>query len=738
MADSPEASTLAEGGAEEPIEALDARIGEAAVRLKMLSTEQVERTLASHPVGAGGRAPGQVFVDAGLLSAAQLDYLQTVRRFKAQRAADKRFGDRVVDHGWASREAVHGVLETQKRAFLKERREVPVGDLMVEEELITEVQRDQVLEEQRQDRVEAEEARAATPPEPEAPEPEASESGASESEAPEPGASESGASEPEASESEASEPEASEPEASESEASESEALEPLRLDIADDHLSAYLTLEPGAAPPPLDEVEALLQQNGVVHGRDEAAIARLGAGEVEAGTPVAVARAEPPQPGRDGAIEFYFETEPLKAGTETEDGRIDYKDRGEIPQVEEGMVLARKELPSEGQAGTDIFGRAVPPPPPRDPPLAAGKGVELAADGLTATAAVGGHPRVSATGVVSVFPEYTIDEDVAYNTGHVDFDGRVVVMGSIRKGFRVRCGELVAQEAEEAEIEAEGDVQITGGVLGARITAGGTVRAHYLHDARLAAMGDVLVDKEVIDSSIETSGAFRGERCTVMSSTIAAKQGVFAKEIGSETSRPCRLVAGVDERLDRELAELEAEVAAKEKELAANAARLEQLTTRRQELDVELAELAQVQDRGQVREREIRSGLEAGELERDRVEAELRKLEREVKEAEERVTAGFDEQDRVMDEMDGLREQEPAVREALEEAQGRLDNLKAWAEQNPGLARIQAGGTLRQGTRIKTPRHEVKLTRDYSRVTLEEQARTNERGQKVWRLGRVR
>jgi len=707
-------TALGEGVEEEPAEALDARLGEAAVRLKMLTAEQVERTLAARPAGDSGRMPGQVFVDAGLLSSRQLDYLETVRRFKAKREADKRLGDRVVAHGWASTDQVNHVLQLQKQAFLKERREYRLGELLVAQGVLNAAQRDQLLDEQREARAEAGAAEAAAPPE---------ETG--EAAAPAGAAGETGPAEP----------------AEATVAGEEEAaagLEPLRFDVADDHLTAFINLEEGHGPPDADEVKALLQKNGVVHGIDEAAIERLCSGEVDAGVPLTVAQGQAPRPGRDGEIEFFFDTAPLKAGRETEDGHIDFKDRGQIPQVYEGDTLAYKTEPSEGEGGMDVFGRVVPPPPPRDPPLRPGKGVEMQADGATIVATTGGHPRVSATGVLSVYPEYTIEDDVAYNTGHVDFEGRVVVMGSVRKGFRVRCGELVAQEAEEAEIEAEGDVQITGGVLGAHIKAGGTVRARYLHDAVLAVMGDVIVDKEVIDSRVETSGAFHGESCTVLTSTIAAKEGIYARDIGSETSKACRLIAGVDERLEAELAALDEQVAEKEKTVEALSQRTGTLTERRQELDNELAELAQVQDRGQVRQRELHAALEAGEADPDQAEAERRRLEREVKEAEEQVNARFTEQDQLMDELDTLREQEPAEREALEALQEQARELRTWAEQNPGLPRIDIARTLHSGTRIKTPRHEVKLSRDYPRVTLEERVRTDERGRKVWRLGRVR
>ena len=55
-----------------------------------------------------------------------------------------------------------------------------------------------------------------------------------------------------------------------------------------------------------------------------------------------VARGILPIRGKDAKVEFFFNTDYLKAGGLTKDGVIDFKDRGEIPYVEEGTVLAEK------------------------------------------------------------------------------------------------------------------------------------------------------------------------------------------------------------------------------------------------------------------------------------------------------------------------------------------------------------------------------------------------------------
>ena len=46
-----------------------------------------------------------------------------------------------------------------------------------------------------------------------------------------------------------------------------------------------------------------------------------------------------PIQGKNARVEFFFNTDYLKAGDLSIDGGIDFKDRGEIPHVEEGTVL---------------------------------------------------------------------------------------------------------------------------------------------------------------------------------------------------------------------------------------------------------------------------------------------------------------------------------------------------------------------------------------------------------------
>ena len=60
--------------------------------------------------------------------------------------------------------------------------------------------------------------------------------------------------------------------------------------------------------------------------------------------------------GKDATIKFFFDRDYLKAGGVTNDGAIDFKDRGEMPFVESGTILAEKTAIKESRNGKNIYG----------------------------------------------------------------------------------------------------------------------------------------------------------------------------------------------------------------------------------------------------------------------------------------------------------------------------------------------------------------------------------------------
>jgi uncharacterized protein (DUF342 family) len=392
--------------------------------------------------------------------------------------------------------------------------------------------------------------------------------------------------------------------------------------------------------------------------------------------------------------------------------------------VAEGTALARKQPAREGVAGSDVFGRPLKPRPPRDVPLRTGVGAALTEDRLAVVATAAGRPALSATGVVSVFADYRIDGDVGYKTGHINFHGCVTVSGAVLSGFHVRCGQLIAGEIEEAEIEADGDVVVTGGIIGGRIKAGGNVRARYLHRAALQVLGDVAIEREAVDSEVECSGALLAERCTALSSRLSAKSGIHIKSVGSEASTPCRLTAGVDDRVARELEALAAVEAQALEQLAAAGEAAEALGGQQQVLEQAIGTAAQVQDQAMVQRR----GLAPTEAQA------LREWDARVGAAEAAVNALFAQQDALTSELAALQAQQAEAEQTLERVRGEAATLREWSEANAGRPTIEVTGTLQQETRLRFPHDELRVTATQHKVRYEEQALTDAAGNSNWQV----
>jgi len=102
----------------------------------------------------------------------------------------------------------------------------------------------------------------------------------------------------------------------------------ISVDIAEDEMTAYLTIQPpkkGAEPPTLQDIEQQLNNAGVVYGIDRQALKRILAGALY-GKPVPVAAGIEPVFGRAHRIQYHFNTNRGKPYLEMDFGRINLKE----------------------------------------------------------------------------------------------------------------------------------------------------------------------------------------------------------------------------------------------------------------------------------------------------------------------------------------------------------------------------------------------------------------------------
>jgi uncharacterized protein (DUF342 family) len=655
---------------------------------------------------------GQILLSKKMISQNQLEFILSVQKLQETRTLDIKFGQLAVVNGFVTREDMNRGLEEQKRIFSENKAIALLGDILINLGTMTEDQRNAILATQK---------RFQQLPPDTGEETEAYESGEEEERPPEEG-------------------------------EETEQVEPtieekaeeygIDITISEDRFEALLALKKrdDLNKIPIEDIKKLLEAKRVTFGivDDNVIIEYLQAKPIP-GTPLKIAQGQAAKPGQDARINYAFDTDPLKIGVIKKGGTIDFKSRGEIPQVRPGDLIAEKIPALPGTPGTDVYGHTTPAPKSADVLLRCGSGAKKDEDGLKAFAEQGGQPQVSVDGVLSIVSEHYIRGDVGLETGHIEFDGHINVSGSVQDGFRVKGGKLSAKEILKAEIDLTGDIDLTGGILGAHIKTGGSIKAKYINGSIIEAWGDVVVEKEVYDSTIEACGKFVIDRGKVLSSRITAKKGIEVADIGSDFSNPCTLMVGVDVIVPREVKKIKKEIGKMEKRREELESLIEEVQEKSSRLTEEMVEFAQVQDQSGVQKRSLEEKIE--ELRKTDREEQLNKAEKfiegldnKIKKAKEIVEKLTSRQDQITEEVEGHLNEIDGTEKKIEEKNAEIQRLIEWSDSEKAVATVKASGNIFPGTIVRGAHTSLTLKEKNQYVLLSENKNTDPESKVEWEI----
>jgi len=712
------------------LEIYNQRFGYLALKLGFISEEQLARSLQMQKQAS---EKTQIDIPLGRVLE-QLDYITEEQR--AAVLAVQALGEGVqIEHNGTEREAEKTETDKEEAESEAEESEPETDETESETdetepeieaaERQTEAAERQTEEaEPEPDKNEPETAEAAPEADKTAPDTEATES---EAEATEWEAEVTETAEPEMEASESGpEPESAATHAEKADELENRIREYFSVDISEDKLTARLIpksreREGVVFADLMDLIEAEGVRQGLVA---EDILREFFADESGETQPLVIARGYPPGEGKDPEIIYHFETDYLKAGKVLEDGTIDWKDRGEIPQVEEGDLLAEIIPGVYGAVGMDVLGNEIPADPIAKANLAAGKGVKKASDGNSFVAGSKGTPNLSENQTLTVSPILQIEGDVGIETGHIEFDGHIEVAGTVQSGYQVRGASLRAQGLHNAEIFISGDVVVTGGIFESVIKCQGHVKAVHIHKSDIDAGGDLTIDKEIIDSTIELQGSCQADYGTIISSKIAARNGILAQNIGTAMSKPSHLDVGVDHKLRRELSGLKKMFAKTERKKKEIMPKINALRIESDQINGELGEVAQKQDQIMVQLRQLQDTFAAQETLDETVQAEYEKA---VAELESRRSQMDDHVEALM-EKDGelekvigeFEEQETEIAEEQAELEERMDLLREKRETEKGKPVVKVTGDLFAGNKITGPKSKITIEEDCRHVNIYE------------------
>jgi len=442
---------------------------------------------------------------------------------------------------------------------------------------------------------------------------------------------------------------------------------------------------------------------------------------------VMIARGKKPVQSEDAVVKYHFDTEFLQPGkVNPEDGRIDFKERGKIPFVKKGEFLAAKIFANEGKTGIDVTGSQIEVEEAVEVPFEAGSGTTLSEDGQRIYAETEGQPHLDAFGKISVFPELSIQGDVDYNTGNIEFDGNLVVSGTVKAGFKVKGASLIAEQVEGAEIDLSGDLNVSSGIIDAHlVNVKGTVQAKYVNNSVIDAFGDVIIQREIIDSKITIGGALMNETGSIMGCEISAKMGVETGSIGTEVSKPSKFRVGVDEHLNSILEGNDKKIALNLETRDILKTEITGLDHENQEFHATITKNAHIQDRSQLELKGVKEKLESVKASGNmsafqKLTQFIEETEKQAKEAEDKINDGFFRQDEIAQEIDQKNERIHQLESSNKDLVKEKKEMRAFFSQKKPMPEVKVRKKVMSGTQVAGPNASVTLFKRASKCRIKE------------------
>lgn len=338
------------------------------------------------------------------------------------------------------------------------------------------------------------------------------------------------------------------------------------ISLSENKLEAYLQIHNWDETYSLTEEDLhhLLKQHGVVYGVRHDLLAKISAHPANyLIDKIVVATGDEPVQGDHGSIRFLYEKTDLQSSPKKmDDGKVDLREIRQLNNVSKGQPIAEKLPPSAGIPGKTVTGEEIPAKAGKEAYFKIGKNVVANGDILYAT--IDGLVTMTDRDKVNVFPVYEVNGDVDYAIGNIEFIGNVVVRGNVLPGFRVRAmGDIrVIGGVEAAELDADGSIEITAGILGQNkgfVKAGKNVKAGFMQDANVYAVEDVIVTQSILHSHVKAGRNVicMGSKGLVVGGTIQAGEKVSVRTLGNTMSTPTVVEVGALPELRNELQELQ-------------------------------------------------------------------------------------------------------------------------------------------------------------------------------------
>jgi len=316
-------------------------------------------------------------------------------------------------------------------------------------------------------------------------------------------------------------------------------LPEIKIITSQDKLEARISIDVDTGQyPSVDQIKKKLAENGIVFGIDDEAISQIAKEKISIEY-LLVAKGKSPVHGETAELIWSIETDYSSKPTITETNRADFKHIKLFERIKKDQVLVSKLPPTDGIAGTNVFGESILGKG-RDIEFPAGKNTWIAEDGLTMFSSIDGFAYWE-NDLLNIDNIYQIKGNVDYHTGNIRANGTVVIEGDVRSGFRVEATEsiIIGGNVEAASLYSQnGDITVQCGILGggrAKILSGGNLTCGFVQDATVSVKNNIIINRYAINSTISAGGTIVLEENAglIRGGDVSSGKGITAIEVGS-------------------------------------------------------------------------------------------------------------------------------------------------------------------------------------------------------------
>jgi len=313
-------------------------------------------------------------------------------------------------------------------------------------------------------------------------------------------------------------------------------------------------------PVSLDDLRRALHHKGIVNGVDWELLEDL----VRVPTydrHIVFARGRASVNGKPAEINRLIEPRKDYRPAVDRNGKADFKTVETIVTVEKDQLLEKRIPPTLGEDGMNVRGDVVKASPGGDRNFKKGRNTYVTENGLELRALLHGHVYVK-DGKLNVDNCY-VCMDVDYTVGNIDYEGDVVVRGSVLSGFKVqaRGNVIINGYVEGGHIgSTTGGINVRSGVKGQEkslFRCRGNLYSPFIENCpEIFVAGDLHVAGLLESCEVKVAGSIfvTGDEGQINNGTYRFGERVEVLELGSRAYTPTILKGdGAEQRHIREL-----------------------------------------------------------------------------------------------------------------------------------------------------------------------------------------